>query len=349
MNKILLIICQSVNSDLSRLYNIKKERRRQNVVFGDDAKLGLRFLPQINSMKALIKWANWAVIPRNIYQMRRAGVTHVLFDDASPFYLIYGVLLKFQGINLIFTLHDQVAHRGRGAMGMALYIFFASRFLANEIIVFSPYKLKKQAKVHQVQLGGYQGEASTIEFPENYGLHVILFGRIRKYKGYNHLASIAKRTIGLPIYYHVIGDGDSKLLNQLSDHPNISVQHRYVEDNEVESLFAKADLNLLPYDSGTQSGVALLAASFGVPSLAFNVGDLGLYLGKGIGTTVPAFDYDVMVDLLKEMLEKSSNTRALGRIATRYAYDNHFSTSAFRDSYLDIYNKILGIQLENYE
>lgn len=339
----LLIICQSTNSDLNHLFQVKKDMACPTLRFSDDPELGLRFEPQPNRMSALLRGTNWWSIAGNLVQIRRLGFTHILFDDASPFYLIYGGLLKLFGLHLVYTLHDQVAHEGRGALAMRLYTFLASRWLANEIIIFSPNQMKTSARINRIWLAGYQGEAfAPTPPPVGPGLRVLLFGRVKKYKGYEHLARIAANTIGLPIHYRVVGQGEAALLAPLCNCPNVTVEHRHVEDAEVPVLFAEADVNLLPYNSATQSGVALLAASFGVPTLAFDVGDLKSYLDLGIGKSLPAGNNDVMAVALSQAASMSAQERINVRLQTRAAYDRHFSAQSLRQSYAELHRRLTG-------
>ena len=50
---------------------------------------------------------------------------------------------------------------------------------------------------------------------------------------------------------------------------------RYIPDDEVEALFRAADVTVLPYRSGTQSGVTHVAYALGSPVIATNVGGIG--------------------------------------------------------------------------
>lgn len=340
----ILIVCQSINPDLRQLYEIKRRLRGTSIVFGDDDALGMRFAPQPNRASALFRLDNWLAIAHNLRRVRANGITHVLFDDASPLYLAYGVFLRLLGVGMIYTIHDQRAHNGRGAFAVNLYVWMVSRWFADEIVVFSRCQLTTRAKVHTVWLGGYDGERGEPDMPDNAGLQVLLFGRIREYKGYEHLATIAERTACLPIRYRVIGAGEEKLLRPLAAHANITIENRHVAEHELRGVFAAADINLLPYSSGTQSGVALLAASFGVPTLAFDVGALKAYIDHGIGQTVPAFDHDGMARALREALHLGKEERAAARRATRAAYDRHFSSDAMCKDYAKLLHPLLGME-----
>jgi glycosyltransferase involved in cell wall biosynthesis len=339
----LLFICQSLNSDLRNLFELKKSLRSATILFSDDPELSLSFNFQPNRMRALLKRSNWTAVLPNLLAIRRLGIGYVVFDDPSPFYLVYGVLLRLCGIRLVFTFHDQVAHEGWGCLGMNFYVWFASRFLANRITVFSPCNLKTDAVVHQFQLSGYQGELHKVSAPpETTDLQVLVFGRIKRYKGYKHLAEIALRTSNFPVHFRVVGSGESELLRPLLSLPNVTIEDRYVEDEELAELFSHSHLNLLPYNSATQSGVALLAASFGVPTLAFDVGSLDCYLAKGIGETVPPFNYDEMVHRILSFAGFDAQTLKAARTRTRKSYDSHYSAATLQECYCKLCRDLIA-------
>ena len=115
---------------------------------------------------------------------------------------------------------------------------------------------------------------------------VLLFGRIRPYKGYqialqalNHLSDAAK-----PVMYVVAGEAirsqNQKYLaelkayvseHQLSDIVRFDDFH--IPEANLDLYFQAADVALLPYLEGDfQSGVLFLAYRFGLPVIASNVG-----------------------------------------------------------------------------
>ncbi len=71
----------------------------------------------------------------------------------------------------------------------------------------------------------------------------------------------------------------------------VRLLNRYVPDDEVEALFRAADVAVLPYRSGTQSGVTHVAHALGVPVIATRVGGIPETVREGeTGLTCPPED-----------------------------------------------------------
>src|SRR5439155_485384 len=61
----------------------------------------------------------------------------------------------------------------------------------------------------------------------------------------------------------------------------VRILNRYIADDEVEALFRAADVTVLPYRAGTQSGVTHVAYALGSPVIATRVGGLGETVVEG--------------------------------------------------------------------
>jgi len=108
---------------------------------------------------------------------------------------------------------------------------------------------------------------------------LLFFGFIRDYKGLDILI----KTLRLldDSYYLLIagetyGDFDkySDLIASLNLQDRIGVFNRYISDNEVPDFFSAADVCVLPYKDGTQSGIIGISYNFNLPVIATNVGSL---------------------------------------------------------------------------
>lgn len=127
------------------------------------------------------------------------------------------------------------------------------------------------------------------------GFSVLMFGRLYAYKGLGHLVA-AERLLGdaVPELRVVIagrGDDPAALLPAMGDPARYDIRHRFIEDREVAQLFLDADVVVLPYVEGSQSGVLNIAAAFGRPVIATDVGELGATVrGNGLGLVVPPGD-----------------------------------------------------------
>ena len=107
-------------------------------------------------------------------------------------------------------------------------------------------------------------------------LHLLMFGRLLAYKGLDLLAAALKRCeAGQRLKVRVVGTGpDSAALRDLQTLPGVTVENRWVPEDEIGALLAWSDAVVLPYREASQSGVAAAALAAGRWVLATRVGGL---------------------------------------------------------------------------
>lgn len=107
---------------------------------------------------------------------------------------------------------------------------------------------------------------------------LLFFGIIRDYKGLDILIrafSSLPSTFQLVIAGEVYGnDEEYKLLISQSKNRHIFFFNEFIPDEKVHLFFSSSDLCVLPYRSGTQSGVKAIADRMLVPCLISNVGGI---------------------------------------------------------------------------
>lgn len=112
------------------------------------------------------------------------------------------------------------------------------------------------------------------------GIPVVLsFGFVRDYKG---LDTIIHAMADSHIAYHLIIAGEwwplRSDIRQLIAHyalaHRVHIYDSYIPNEQVSTFFAAADVVVLPYRSGTVSGVAGLAQQWGIPIITSDIGAL---------------------------------------------------------------------------
>jgi len=110
----------------------------------------------------------------------------------------------------------------------------------------------------------------------------LFFGYVRHYKGLDTLLAawpkVRARRPGATLV--VAGEfyerpEEYRALANAAGEGAVRMLDRYIPDDEVEALFRAADVTVLPYRSGTQSGVTHVAYALGSPVIATNVGGIG--------------------------------------------------------------------------
>lgn len=103
---------------------------------------------------------------------------------------------------------------------------------------------------------------------------LLCFGRLRAYKGLDLLAAALPR-VTRPVQVRVVGHGpDLPALDALRACAGVTVENRWVPEQEIGALLAWSDALILPYREASQSGVAAAALAAGRPVIATRVGGL---------------------------------------------------------------------------
>jgi glycosyltransferase involved in cell wall biosynthesis len=113
------------------------------------------------------------------------------------------------------------------------------------------------------------------------GRTILFFGKVRKYKGLEVLleamplvlAKIDCKLIIAGEFYDSI-EKYSRRISALKIEEHVQIDNRYIPNEEVPNVFARADVLVLPYVSASQSGVARIALLNGMPIIASTAGGL---------------------------------------------------------------------------
>lgn len=195
--------------------------------------------------------------------------------------------LKKEGIPALFIIHNVLPHEEK----------FWDPFLAKQTLNFGSFfiihskneipKLKRMipsADYKYFPLPTYtffsenkQGKKTAREklgiSEEEFVL--LFFGIVRPYKGLSELISALKilkeeNLVPLLIIAGEFWEDERLYHNQIRDlglTRQVIIMNRYIPDDEVTILFSTADVYIAPYRTGTQSGAATIAQSFGMPMI----------------------------------------------------------------------------------
>ncbi len=143
---------------------------------------------------------------------------------------------------------------------------------------------------------------------------VLFFGRIDKYKGLPLLLdafeSLTLQGVQLVVAGMCIDQEYEMHLRKMVSNNNrgkdIRLDIRLIPDSEVEPLFKAADVLCLPYTKIYQSGLIFLAARFGTPVVATNVGSLAKYVTTESGLITATNDSLGIQRALEEFFREKS-------------------------------------------
>jgi glycosyltransferase involved in cell wall biosynthesis len=148
----------------------------------------------------------------------------------------------------------------------------------------------------------------------------LFFGYVRHYKGLDTLLAAWKRvraarpgaTLVVAGEFYERREPYAALAREAG---GVRLLDRYIPDDEVEALFRAADVAVLPYRSGTQSGVTHVAYALGVPVIATRVGGIAETVREGeTGLTCPPEDPDALARVVTRYFAEALGPRMAGPI-----------------------------------
>lgn len=136
------------------------------------------------------------------------------------------------------------------------------------------------------------------------GRTILFFGKVRKYKGLEVLLAAMPRVLAkIDCTLIVAGefydslDKYRQLLREYRIEHRVHIDDRYVPNEEVPSIFQRADVLVLPYVSASQSGVARIAFSNALPVIASRAGGLSEEIKENVnGLLFPSGDPDALAE-----------------------------------------------------
>jgi glycosyltransferase involved in cell wall biosynthesis len=247
----------------------------------------------INSINPF-NWINVAV------RINKENPDLIVIDWWHPFFapchfFITQLLKKQLKKRILFITENFISHdEGRTEFILSkLGLKNANSFLTLSKKVVKEIKpLLKGRKVYQSELPIYNcypvpSEKNTNEIKKEFGFKkdeiiLLFFGYIRKYKGLDILIDAFKIISNKHNNVKLLIAGESyddiniyiNQINNLGLAEKIKLENKYIANEEVYKYYSTADLVILPYRSGTQSGILNIAYGFLKPVLVTNVGGL---------------------------------------------------------------------------
>ncbi|MDZ4861051.1 MAG: glycosyltransferase family 4 protein [Candidatus Hydrogenedentes bacterium] len=236
-------------------------------------------------------------------------------------------LFRLAGKRIVYTAHNVLPHDADTFANRMVY-WFIYRLLADSIVVHGQ-SLKERLitefnvqpeRVHTVAHGTYHPrdtEAITkATARKQLGIAprervLLCFGLQRHYKGTHFVLEALNDYCAADLVLVVRGHAPDEaykefLTAQVRRHCGglrINARLKAVSDAEMEVVFKAADIVLLPYLEGSQSGIKFMAYAYGRPVLASETGSLREYIQPGIsGETFTMADPVAFRTALERML-----------------------------------------------
>jgi glycosyltransferase involved in cell wall biosynthesis len=177
-------------------------------------------------------------------------------------------------------------------------------------------------------------EFSSPNNKDRNGRTILFFGKVRKYKGLDVLlAAMPEVLSNVDCELIVVGefydsiDKYRKLIHQHGIEKHVHIVDRYVPNEEVPAIFDGADVLALPYVSASQSAVARIALSNGLPVIASRTGGLSDVVIDGVnGLLFPPGDSHALADRIVSYFTNSLGPE-LGKGVRESSLDENASST----------------------
>lgn len=230
-------------------------------------------------------------------------------SSVSHMYLVIGILLKIWKVPIILEFHEVVDTLEESILPIRVYSKIMGKLirnLASEYVVHSDADRKLVSERYDIQEdkisimvhGLYdqypiiEKEIARNELNIDSEYVILFFGLLRPYKGASYLVRAFEalpETIRSKSTLVIAGEPweDKEVLTLVKDSPysnQIRMFSEYISDEQVPYIFSASNVLVLPYTRASQSGVAHIGISYGMPIVASKVGGLAESLDKYKGT-----------------------------------------------------------------
>jgi glycosyltransferase involved in cell wall biosynthesis len=146
--------------------------------------------------------------------------------------------------------------------------------------------------------------------PQDQGPLLLFAGFVRRYKGLRYLLQALAQ---VPAEVSLLVAGDfwddeqeyRRLIREWRLEGRVIIHNRYIPNEALEPYFAAADALVLPYLSGSQSGIGMLGIYFGLPIIATAIGGLAESVVHEVnGLIVPPADSPALAAAINRFLDE---------------------------------------------
>lgn len=231
----------------------------------------------------------------------RPDIVHLFNSDGYPSSLLWAWWShQLPNASFLLSVHDPDPHPGSLVAGVTNLIGRLTRRVAQHVHVFSDrFRVTMESTSAGRQRFFVCALCTDVTEFTKYAKPdiareplVLFFGRLEHYKGLDVLVEAAELLRGS---FRVAIAGPGKLPPLLLDRIRkrrelFELHNRFLLEIEVARLFQRSSVCVMPYRQASQSTVPHIAAAFGVPVVATDVGAVGDQVRRINGVVVPPGD-----------------------------------------------------------
>jgi glycosyltransferase involved in cell wall biosynthesis len=239
----------------------------------------------------------------------------------------------------VLTMHDAITHKGD--MEWLKNFLLRHDVLASDSCITLTEAVKQGVheiydyplnRISVVPHGAFEyGDFGARSLPEGRPVRVLFYGRILKYKGLGVLLDamriLFEKGFSHKLALEVWGEGDISPYQAQFDSLSalgcpMHIVNRWIDEQEIEEIFSRADICALPYVEASQSGVAAIAFAAGLPMVATPQPGLLEQLSGGGGLVSDAVSPESFAEALLSVSSDQTLYEQLSRSGLRHAEDD---------------------------
>lgn len=256
------------------------------------------------------QWAPLPVVDRLFLKaLKKIAPVVLTVHDSSPFNNNPSAKLQALGAFTIWSEFDRlIVHTERAEAALTKHHLDPARI----------------ARIPHGVLGtGPEIAVTEASLREGEPVNILLFGKLKPYKGADVLiraVAALPESLRPRARLRIVGKAEMDtaplfaLARELKVEDNIVWDLRFVDDAEMASIFADADIMAMPYRDIDASGVMMVALSIGRPIVASKIGLFAELLEDGThGLLVPQENPEALAQALATLIEDAPRRITMGK------------------------------------
>jgi len=280
-------------------------------------------------------------------KLGRAQIAHFHFFHVGPLELFNVLLAKLLRLRVVVTAHDVQPFAKRLSVPWMVDKAYrdSDRVIAQSEVSKRELRTLLQeagAKIATIPHGNYLHSIAEVPTREDARTRIglpdaaqvlLFFGQIKEVKGLDVLLQAMPRLVEefpdtvLLIAGKVWKDDFwryQKQIDTLGIADNCVLRIHFIPDTEVAHYYGAADVVVLPYRRIYQSGVLLMAMSYGKPVVVSDIEGMTEVVADGVnGYVFPSGDSRALANKLIVVMSDPQEARRLGERALSYVREHH--------------------------
>lgn len=294
------------------------------------------FIKVYGNKHALIRLVRFVIgLAKSLFHSRSSGskVVHYHFFGMGPLECLMCMAARLVGCRIVATVHDveNFAANESSIFGKVI-LNITDRFIVHnlssrEALLRNPGRPELEQRTSVIHHGNYLNDVRRLDAFESRqklglpvdGPVVLFFGQIKQVKGLDLLIDAMPQVVAscgnvtFVIAGKVWKDDFSRYeerIDRLGISYHVKAHIKYIPDDEVDLYYSAADVVALPYRKIYQSGVLLMAMSYGLPVVASDLPGMKEVLCDGGGYLFEAgSSRDLARMLTKALIDPAERSR----------------------------------------